>query len=543
MSPRRITLWAAATGVLAAIVVLAVAEVGAALLAIPVSSPLFAVGSLIIDLAPAWLKNVVIALFGTGDKVALLVCLGILILILAVAIGVLHYRRPRWGVIALLGVGVIAGLAVVSRLGSAPLWVLPTLAGVLAGIVVLRATATRLRRWLGTPEVAAVPASPVAPSTTSISPAVFVGLTPTARTAADTTLSRRRFVVLLGATAVGATVIGLGARALNAGRSAVNTVREALRLPSPTTPAPSIPAGAALDIPGISPLISANDSFYRIDTALQVPVIDAASWTLKITGMVDTELEIGFDELLALPLTEHTVTLMCVSNEVGGDLVGNATWLGYPIRELLARAGPKSGADMVLSTSSDGFTAGTPLDVLLEEDRQSLLAVGMNGVPLPLEHGFPVRMVVPGLYGYVSATKWLVELKVTTFAADMGYWTPRGWSALGPVKTASRIDVPASGARVLSGSVMIAGVAWAQHRGVEGVEVRVDDGAWQPATLAAAISVDTWRQWFFEWDAPSGNHTIAVRATGAPNDTQREKRVPVAPNGSEGYHTVTITVT
>ena len=242
-------------------------------------------------------------------------------------------------------------------------------------------------------------------------------------------------------------------------------------------------------------------------------------------------------------MTEHVVTLMCVSNEVGGDLVGNATWLGYPIRELLKRAGPKAGADMVLSTSIDGFTAGTPLDVLLEEDRQSLLAVGMNGEPLPIEHGFPVRMVVPGLYGYVSATKWVVELRVTTFAADMGYWTPRGWDALGPVKTASRIDVPSSGSSAPAGTVAIAGVAWAQHRGVEGVEVRIDDGDWQPATMAEAISIDTWRQWYLEWDASAGNHTIAVRATGAPGDTQRENRIPVAPNGSEGFHTITMNVT
>ncbi len=276
--------------------------------------------------------------------------------------------------------------------------------------------------------------------------------------------------------------------------------------------------------------------------ALQVPVVDAESWTLRVTGMVEREVEITFADLLALPLTEHTVTLMCVSNEVGGDLVGTATWLGYPIRELLTKAGPLPGADMVLSTSIDGFTAGSPLDVLLEEDRESLLAVGMNGVPLPIEHGFPARLVVPGLYGYVSATKWVTELKVTTFAKDQGYWTPRGWSALGPVKTASRIDVPRSGSSVAAGRVAVAGVAWAQHRGIEGVEVRVGDGSWHPATLADPISADTWRQWVYEWDAAAGSHTVAVRATGAVADTQRENRIPPAPNGSEGFHTITVNV-
>ena len=528
MDRRRITLWAAITGVLAAVVTLAIAEAFAAFTATPGSSPLFAVGSAVIDLAPAWLKELVISLFGTGDKVALFVVLGILVLILALVVGVLQFRRPPWGSVLLAAVGVVSVIAVATRAGSSALWALPSLAGVFGGIMVLRATSNKLHDWVYASAPAPAPITP--------------GLS-TPRTTARASVTRRRFFILLGGTTAGAVVIGLGARALNAGTAAVNTVRQALVLPAPAIAAPAVPAGASLDVPGISPLISSNDGFYRIDTALQVPVIDASTWKLKITGMVDSEIEIGFDELLELPMTEHVATLMCVSNEVGGDLVGTATWLGYPIRELLKRAGPKAGADMVLSTSVDGFTAGTPLDVLLEEDRQSLLTVGMNGEPLPIEHGFPVRMVVPGLYGYVSATKWVVELRVTTFAADMGYWTPRGWDALGPVKTASRIDVPSSGSSAPAGTVVIAGVAWAQHRGVEGVDVRIDNGDWQPATMAEAISIDTWRQWYLEWDAAAGNHTVAVRATGAPGDTQRENRIPVAPNGSEGFHTITVTIT
>lgn len=514
MSPRRVTLWSALVGVLTGVVTLAVAEAVAAFMRIPSGSPLFGVGSFVIDIVPGWFKTVVIALFGTGDKVALFIGLGILVLLLAVGIGILQYRRSPFGIFALVAVGIVALLAVVTRAESNSLSAIPTMVGVLGGVIVLRVAIDRLHRWAD--------ASDSRPARSSV--------------------TRRGFLVMFGATAAGALVVGLGARAINAGTAAVNAVREAITLPKPATPEAAFPAGASLDITGISPLVSANDTFYRIDTALQVPVIDAATWKLRITGMVEREVEITFDELLALPLVEHTVTLMCVSNEVGGNLVGNATWLGYPIRDLLAKAGPLAGADMVLSTSADGFTAGSPLDVLLEEDRQSLLAVGMNGVPLPLEHGFPVRMVVPGLYGYVSATKWVTELKVTTFAKDMGYWTPRGWSALGPVKTASRIDVPQSGASVAAGRVAVAGVAWAQHRGIEGVEVRVDEGAWQPAVLADAISIDTWRQWVYEWDATSGNHTVAVRATGAVNDTQRETRLPPAPNGSEGYHTVSVTV-
>lgn len=514
MTPRRITLWSALVGLITAAVTLALAEGAAALMVSPGASPVFAVGSLVIDLVPAWFKTLVIDLFGTADKIVLFVCLGVLVAALAVGIGVLQYRKPPWGVVALLGVGAIAIAAVVTRGDANGLWAAPTIVGLVGGLIVLRLATDRLHSWVhGT----------------------------TDRPAREA-VTRRNFLVLAGASAAGAVVIGLGARAINATAAAVNSVRESLVLPKPAVPAAAIPAGAELGIPGLTPLISDNAGFYRIDTALQVPVIDASTWSLKITGMVQREVEITFDELLALPLTEHTVTLMCVSNEVGGSLVGNATWLGYPIRELLKRAGPLAGADMVLSTSSDGFTAGSPLDVLLEEDRTSLLAVGMNGEPLPIEHGFPARLVVPGLYGYVSATKWVVELKVTTFEKDMGYWTPRGWSALGPVKTSSRIDVPRSGASVTSGTVAIAGVAWAQHRGVEGVEVRVDDGAWQTATLAEAISIDTWRQWVYEWDATPGSHTIAVRATGAVNDTQRENRVPVAPNGSEGWHTITVNV-
>jgi DMSO/TMAO reductase YedYZ molybdopterin-dependent catalytic subunit len=355
-------------------------------------------------------------------------------------------------------------------------------------------------------------------------------------------VSRRGFVTMVVGTAAASVVVGVAARAMNAGSAAVTAVRSALRLPAPAVAADAIPVGAQLDIEGISPLVSSNADFYRIDTALQVPVIDSAQWKLRITGMVENEIEITFDELLALPLIETYVTLMCVSNEVGGQLTGNAKWLGYPVRELLARAKPKKGADVVLSTSQDGWTATTPLEVLQDEERNSLLAVGMNGEPLPIEHGFPVRMVVPGLYGYVSATKWVVELKVSTFARESAYWTERGWSAKGPVKTSSRIDVPSFGTELTPGTVAIAGVAWAQHVGIERVEVRVDTEPWRDAVLAPAISSDTWRQWYLEWDAMSGDHTIEVRATDASGFTQREKRVDVVPNGAEGWDTIQVRV-
>jgi DMSO/TMAO reductase YedYZ molybdopterin-dependent catalytic subunit len=521
MTPRRQNLWAALVGVAAALATLAIAEAVAALLAIPASSPIFAVGSFVIDIVPGWFKTLVITLFGTADKIVLLVCLGVLVLLLAAVVGIIQLRRPPWGLVALGGIAVIAAIAAGSRAEATFLAPAPTLLGAVVGLIVLNLLTLRLRTFAD--------ASDTASKGRGMRDPARVGV------------SRRGFLTALGATAAGAVVVGVGARVVNAGTAAVNTVRAAITLPKAATPAPPVPAGAELGIRGLSPLFSANETFYRIDTALQVPVIDSSSWKLKVTGMVENEFEIGFDELLALPLTEHATTLMCVSNEVGGDLVGNAMWLGYPLRELLARAKPRAGADMVLSRSIDGFTAGTPLSALLDEKRTSLLAVGMNGKPLPIEHGFPARLVVPGLYGYVSATKWVVELKVTTFATDQGFWTPRGWSALGPVKTASRIDVPVSGAQVAAGTVAVAGVAWAQHVGIAGVEVRIDNGAWMPAKLADAISSDTWVQWVYEWAATPGTHAIQVRATDATKFTQSQTPVPVAPNGAEGWHSITVT--
>jgi DMSO/TMAO reductase YedYZ molybdopterin-dependent catalytic subunit len=316
------------------------------------------------------------------------------------------------------------------------------------------------------------------------------------------------------------------------GRS-VAAIRAALRLPSPAARA-AIPAGAELGIPGVARVVTPNEDFYRIDTALIVPEIDPAAWRLRIHGLVEREIEMSWDELLRLPLVERAVTLACVSNEVGGDLIGTAAWLGYPVRELLKRAGPLPEADMVLSRSQDGFTAGTPLDVLTD-DRDALLAIGMNGEPLPLAHGFPARMVVPGLYGYVSATKWVTELEVTRFDRSRGYWTDRGWSARGPIKLQSRIDVPRAGS-VATGEVVFAGVAWQQHVGVAGVEVQLDDDPWRAADLATAISDDTWVQWSLRASVDVGEHVVRCRAIGADGQVQTSDTAPPAPDGATGWH-------
>jgi DMSO/TMAO reductase YedYZ molybdopterin-dependent catalytic subunit len=330
----------------------------------------------------------------------------------------------------------------------------------------------------------------------------------------------------------------VGAR-LDGGRGSAREARADTVIPTPTV-TPSID-GSSVGVDGVTPFIVPNEDFYRIDTAFVVPQLDTATWSLRVWGEVEQEVTLDWKTLLQQKLEQHLVTLTCVSNEVGGDLAGNAMWTGWPVRNLLAMAKPQAGADMVLSRSSDGFTAGTPIEALTD-DRNAMIAVAMNGQALPFEHGFPARLVVPGLYGYVSATKWVTELKVTRFAADEGYWTPRGWSAKGPIKTQSRIDVPRAGRGVKAGSVAVAGVAWAQHRGISKVEVQVDDGPWQPATLAAEPTVDAWRQWVLMWAATPGTHQIRVRATDATGETQTEKKAPPAPDGASGWHTIQVDV-
>ncbi|KQO96775.1 molybdopterin-dependent oxidoreductase [Leifsonia sp. Leaf264] len=512
------TFWLSAlVGVIAAGVTLGIAELVAVFVGAG-SSPIFAVGAWVIDLVPGWFKTLIIDLFGTADKAVLLITLTLLVLVLAGIAGILEYRRPPWGMVILIAVSGVAALAVVTRPDASGILALSTVIGMIGGVVVLRALTARLHRWRD--------------RTRPVSAAV-------SGTAA---LDRRSFVVYASVAAVGAAIVGFGARMANAGSAAVSSVRTALTLPAAATPAPPVPTGAELGIPDLSSYVTPNAEFYRIDTALQVPAVDPTTWKLRIIGMVENEVEISWDELLALPLTEHVATLSCVSNEVGGGLIGNALWLGYPIRELLARAKPTAGADMVLSRSADGWTAGTPLDVLQDAGTEALLAVGMNGEPLPIDHGFPVRMVVPGLYGYVSATKWVTELKVTTFADDFGYWSDKGWSEKGPIKTESRIDTPRGGSTVKPGTVAVAGVAWAPHTGIDGVEVRIDDGAWQKAKLADSASADTWRQWVYEWEASGGDHRIEVRATDASGYTQTQKQAPPAPDGATGWHTVTVNV-
>nr|WP_233565756.1 molybdopterin-dependent oxidoreductase [Cellulomonas sp. PhB143] len=515
----------------AAAVGFAVAEVVAAFVS-PSASPVYAVGAGFVDHVPPWLKEFATSTFGTADKAVLIGGMVVVLALGAALAGVLELRRPPVGSVLLAAVGAVGAAVALTRPGAGLSWALPTVVGVVVAVMAVRALLSLLRDWsAATRRAAAVGAAPGGQVETPLTAARL-----------RESLDRRRFLAWTATTAGAAVLVAAGSRVLGASTRAVTQVRDTLRLPRAAVPADPVPPGADLHVDGLAPYVTENDDFYRIDTALRVPQVDPADWVLRVTGMVDEPFELTFAQLLDLPLEEHLLTLTCVSNEVGGSLVGNALWLGYPVRELLARARPRAGADMVLSTSVDGFTAGTPLEVLQDADRECLLAVGMNGQPLPVEHGFPARLVVPGLYGYVSATKWVTELKVTTFADDVAYWSTRGWTERGPIKLASRIDTPTPGDGTAAGAVAVAGVAWHQHTGVAGVEVQVDDGPWRAARLADTVSSDTWRQWVYSWDATPGDHTLRCRATGADGEVQTEAQAPPAPDGATGWHTVEVSV-
>ncbi|OPX09696.1 molybdopterin-dependent oxidoreductase [Mycobacterium sp. AT1] len=501
-------------GVAAAAVALGVAQLTAVAFG-PHADSRTAVGSAVVDLTPGPVKEWAIQSFGTSDKLALSIVVLVVVAVIAAITAQYETRRRPVGSIAIAVAGVLGCAAVVSRAGATPVDVVPTLIGTVCGVLVLR--------WL----VAGRFAAPEAAEGSS---------------SAGPDRGRRLSMVTFGLIGAGA-VTGVAGALLNRLNSSVADDRTAFTLPTPKgTPAPVVPPGVQPAGFTQTPFITPNADFYRIDTALSVPQVSRGDWRLRIHGMVDREVTLSFDDLQRFELVEQIVTLTCVSNPVGGDLISNAKWTGYRVRDLLAEVGIHADADMVLSTSVDGFTAGTPVEALTDQ-RDSLLAIGMNDAPLPTEHGYPARLVVPGLYGYVSATKWLAELELTRFDRAEAYWTKLGWSARGPIKTESRIDVPRQGAEVPRGATTFGGVAWAQHRGITAVEVRVDDGPWQQAQLGASYSNDTWRLWSFPWQAETpGPHEIAVRATDSTGTVQTQDEADVVPDGATGWHTVSFDV-
>ena len=506
---------AALAGFLAVAVMLGISEVVAG--GLPgARSHVVAVGDAVIDRVPGWLERAAISRLGTSDKPFLIGSILVASGLLGAGLGILGARRFLYGAVGLAvmaGVGTAASLDDPQTDGAAPLAV--GLVSALAGIVTL---------WLMLGAIGKAPAA----------------ATVTRRPATGGVVDRRRFLGLAGAAVVVAGLGAVGGRLLSSGER-INEIRRGIRLPRPGTQASPPPPGADLAIPGLSPLFTPNSDFYRIDTALTVPQVDPAGWSLQVRGMVDRPISLSYAELMAMPQIEADVTLTCVSNEVGGDLVGNARWQGVPLYFLLEKASPQGGATQIIGRSVDGFTAGFPTAAALD-GREAMVAVAMNGEPLPAKHGFPARLVVPGLYGYVSATKWLSAIELTRFDEVDGYWIPRGWAKLGPIKTQSRIDVPAGSSTIPAGQRAIAGVAWAPTRGIERVEVRVDDGPWQQATLAASLDADSWRQWFLRWNATPGRHILAVRATDGLGETQTDKRSRVDPDGATGHHTIRVKV-
>ncbi|MEU4142681.1 molybdopterin-dependent oxidoreductase [Streptomyces parvulus] len=509
----------ALSGLLAGGAALAVAELSAAAVR-PQAGPVVAVGGAAIDRTPTAVKDWAIRSFGTNDKLVLQLGILAVLTLFALALGVLALRHRRTGAAGVLVFGVVGAAAALSRPDSAGIAdALPSALGAVAGAVLLYFLVGRL------------------PARGGDAPAEQGG-----------DWDRRRFVI--AATAAAAASAGAGAlgRALGGanGREAVAS-RNDITLPKPASPAPAVPRRAQVRVGGTSSFFTPNSDFYRVDTALVVPKVDATAWELRIHGEgVTRERTLTFDDLLRRELIERDITLTCVSNEVGGPYVGNARWIGVRLADLLKECGvrpPSAGgkADQLVARSTDGMTIGSPVEDVMD-GRDAMLVVGMNGQPLPFEHGFPVRMLVPGLYGYVSACKWIEDIELTTFDDYDAYWVKRDWAREAPIKTQSRIDTPKPFARPGAGTVMVAGVAWAQHRGVDKVEIRVDDGPWEEAVLAAEDSRDTWRQWSYAWKAAKGGHTLTVRATDRTGEVQTEKRTKTVPDGASGWHSVVVTV-
>jgi DMSO/TMAO reductase YedYZ molybdopterin-dependent catalytic subunit len=470
-----------------------------------------AIGSAVVDLTPGPIKEWAIQTLGSLDKPFVAIVVLVAIAAIAAIAGTLETQRRPLGSAVIAAAGVLGCIAVLSRPGATALDTIPTIAGAVCGVAALRVLIRRF--WPG-------------PGHTADHDEPDAG---------------RRGLVMLGLLGFGVASGVVGAVITRLVHS-VATDRNSFALPRPRTPAPPIPADVQPKGVALPSFITASADFYRVDTALSVPQLSHGDWRLHIHGMVDREATYSFDDLADFDVIEMATTLTCVSNPVGGNLISTGMWTGYRVADLLAAARVHADADMLLSTSIDGFTAGTPVQALTD-GRDALLAVGLNGQPLPIEHGYPARLVVPGLYGYVSATKWVVNLELTRFDKAQAYWTRQGWAPRAPIKTESRIDVPKGGQKVPMGPAVFGGVAWAQNRGVRAVEVRIDDGVWQPAEPGASYSNETWRLWSFPWQAKSpGKHTITVRATDNTGAVQTADQVGTVPDGATGWHTVNFTV-
>ena len=522
---------AAVSGLVAGAAALATGELVAGLVR-GIPSPIAAVGTAAIDFAPPGSKDVVVGLFGTNDKAAILVLVTLVVLAASAGVGLAARRgitAAGWLVVALVGVGALASLRDPTAAGPLVVLAAALQAGVGLQVLITLLGAARLSGHRPGLPGAQMPGTAIAAAR-----------------------SRRAFLVEAGVIGVLAVAGGAIGRMLLSGRAAADASASldgsgagAITIPQAVDPVPSPGPDASFSIPGITPVVMPNGEFYRIDTALITPSVDIRSWNLRVHGMVDKEVNLDFEQLVQLPLIERYVTIACVSNEVGGNLVGNAKWTGPKLSDVLDMAGVQAGATQIVPRSVDGWTAGFPTSWINDpaHPRDAIIAVKMNDAPLPAEHGFPARLIVPGLYGYVSATKWLTDIELTTLEAVDAYWVPRGWAKEAPILTQSRIDVPGSGAQLQAGPVAVAGVAWAPDRGISKVEVSIDQGPWQAATLATELSAAAWVQWKYAWQATAGSHTIEVRATDGTGVVQTATVTQPAPDGARGHDTIVVSVT
>ena len=506
----------ALSGMSAAAVAVGTGEIVAALLG--GSSIVASIGALVIALQPPGGKDLFVALFGTNDKLVLEVGIAVGGIAVGALLGLIARRDIRLAAAGFAAFGLVAFLLVQRDplAGVLPAAV-SVLSAVLAGILMLSWLASALGgRGAGRVAWAAADASP----------------TPAPR------VDRRGFLFLGGVFIAAGGVLALIGRYLG---SQLPSTAPPVSLPSPGQTLAPVPPGTAFDVAGLTPIVVPNSDFYRIDTRLDVPRLDSATWTLVVRGMVEREVTYSYAELAAMPLFEQYVTIACVSNDVGGHLVGNAKWTGVRLTAVLDRAGVQPGATQLVGRSFDWWTCGFPTDHLAGAGREAMIALAMNDEPLPPAHGFPARLIVPGLYGYVSATKWLTEIEMTTLDAFDAYWVPLGWAKQAPILTQSRIDLPRRGGSVAAGPVEAAGVAWAPTRGISRVEVQVDDGEWVGAELSVPLSSAAWIQWRVVLDVAPGSHLLRVRATDGTGETQTAERTPAAPDGARGYHEVTFT--
>ncbi len=520
---------AAVAGAVAAGLAIGVAELFAGLVG-GAPSLVIAIGSSVIDLQPPGAKDAVVSLFGTNDKLALNLLVVLVAIVVAAAAGMLAARRWWWGAAVFVGFGAVGCIAALREpLSSPALAVVNSVLAVGVGLVALR---TLLR--FGPTRAAAVSARASRSGESDHIPR----LPPAGSTMPD--WDRRRFLIASAGTLGGAIVAGSLGRALVDAHHPTGVVSTS-RLPVALQSVPRLTPDQILSTPGLTPLVMPNDRFYRIDTALLVPQVDVSTWKLDVKGMVDRPFSLTYEQLLTLPLFEQYVTIACVSNPVGGNLVGNALWTGVRLKDLLDMAGVQAGATQIVGRSVDDFTVGFPTEWAMAPEREPMVAVGMNRDVLPADHGYPARLIVPGLYGYVSATKWLRSIELTTREAVDGYWVPLGWAKDAPILTQSRIDIPTNGDDIAVGPVAVAGVAWAPDRAIAKVEVRFDDGAWQKAPISRPISNATWVQWLVQWTATAGRHSIEVRATDGTGDVQTAEMSDPPPDGARGHHRIFVT--